>query len=562
MKDVENQRIKVQTGRVGRHPRSLAATQQPRRRYPWSMPMHRTSIAACVLMSLPALAQTSFTVSFDKSVRDQAATGRIVVYLVKDGSQVSATEAPSSGPFWDDPQPLYGVDVTSLSPGTTVKVDDSATSFPCKLSALPQARYRVQAVLDLHHDNSDWKREPGNLYSDTKTVTIGATDGPTVVELTLNHAVGPRPLPTVAGVEWFEVRSALLSNFHKRDIMLRAGVVLPVGYEAAVDQRYAAIYEVPGYGGDHRGAARQAGAYRSAPPASPTGILARNCFWIVLDPESGNGHTLFADSANNGPCGEALVKELIPALEAKYRLRSDPKARLLRGHSSGGWSTLWLALRYPETFGATWSTSPDPVDFRKFQTPDIYADANMYGAPAQADSSRLTPHPSYRVGNEPKMSIAQENQMEEVLGPDNTSAQQWDSWQAVWGPRNGRGHPVALYDPQTGVLDHALAEKYRPYDIADLVRREPGQYGLLLHQRCRVVVGDLDSYYLNQAVALLKAESDKLNFITYPEGRNGYIKILPGLDHGSVFASTELRGIPQEMLDHLTRNGFIIAPKP
>jgi pimeloyl-ACP methyl ester carboxylesterase len=231
---------------------------------------------------------------------------------------------------------------------------------------------------------------------------------------------------------------------------------------------------------------------RSSAATSPAGVLARNAFWIVLDPESGNGHTLFADSANNGPCGEALVKELIPALEAKYRLAPEAKARLLRGHSSGGWSTLWLALRYPETFGATWSTSPDPVDFRKFQTPDIYSDINMYGVQqptANGGEPTFKPHSSYRAGGQSKMTIAQENQMEEVLGPDNTSAQQWDSWQAVWGPRNDRGHPAALYDPQTGVLDHALAEKYRPYDIADLVRREGGKYGPILHQRCRVVVG-------------------------------------------------------------------------
>jgi hypothetical protein len=216
--------------------------------------MHRTILAASLLLTGSTLAQTSFSVSIDKSVLDQPATGRIVVYLVKEGSEVPATEPPSSGPFWDDPQPLYGVDVTNLAPGSPAKLDDSATSFPCKISALPQARYRVQAVLDLHHDNSEWKREPGISTPIPRPLPSAPTDGPTVIDLSLNHAVGPRSLPTTPGVEWFEVPSKLLSEFHKRDVMLRAGVVLPIDYELAPDRKYAAIYEVPGYGGDQRGA--------------------------------------------------------------------------------------------------------------------------------------------------------------------------------------------------------------------------------------------------------------------------------------------------------------------
>jgi hypothetical protein len=283
--------------------------------------------------------------------------------------------------------------------------------------------------------------------------------------------------------------------------------------------------------------------------------LAQNTFWIVLDPESGNGHTLFADSANNGPRGKALTTELIPALEAKYHLKPDPFARLLRGHSSGGWSTLWLALTYPETFGATWSTSPDPVDFRRFQLPDIYGQKSMYTDPAGAEI------PSERSQAKVKMTIRQENAAEEVLGADNTSGQQWDSWFAVFGPRNAAGHPAALFDPKTGVIDHALAEQYRKYDIGELLRAQPGTYGLTLLQRCRIAVGDQDSYYLNEAVALLKADVDKLSFLQFPEGQHGYIKILPGFDHGSIFMSPELQHIPQEMVDHLVLHKCVDGAK-
>ncbi len=518
--------------------------------------MHRcVAVGLLATFAAGARAQPTFKVSFDKSVRAEAATGRLIVYLVRDGSSIGASEPPSSGPFWDDPQPMFGTDVKDLAPGQSATVDDSATSLQGPLSKLAPGSYRVQAVLDLHQDNSDWKREPGNLYSDTTTIKIGAADGPTAFPITLARAVGPRTLPTPKGVEWFEVKSRLLSEFHHRDIALKAGVVLPIGYDAAATRLYSAVYEVPGFGSERTDAAPIASARARLSGDGAEARLARSCFWIVLDPESGNGHTLFADSANNGPWGKALTTELIPALEARYHLKPDPFARLLRGHSSGGWSTLWLALTYPETFGATWSTSPDPVDFRRFQLPDIYGQKSLFTDGAGAEL------PSERTRGRVKMTIRQENAVEEVLGPDNTSGQQWDSWFAVFGPRNAAGHPTALFDPKTGQIDHAVAEQYKKYDIGELLRAEPGKYGLTLLQRCRIVVGDQDSYYLNEAVALLKSDVEKLSFLQFPEGQHGYIKILPGLDHGSVFMSPELRGISQEMLDHLALHKLIDAAK-
>lgn len=512
--------------------------------------MRILSLTAVAVLHAAALGQPTFSVTFDKTVRADPATGRLILYLARDG----AKGAPADGPNWDDPQPMYGVNVSNLAPGSAAVVDDTATSFPVKLSGLPAGKYRVQAVLDLHRANSEWKREEGNLFSEPQSITIPASGTPAKFDVVLARAVGPRRLPRAPGLEWFELRSKLLSDFHKRDVFLRAGVVLPAGYDAGAARKYAAVYEVPGFGGDHLGAAGQVRRGRSG-DSTPTARLAANTFWIVLDPESGNGHTLFADSANNGPWGRAVTTELIPALEAKYKLAPEPMARLLRGHSSGGWSTLWLALAYPETFGATWSTSPDPVDFHRFQLPDIYDQPSMYVSSSGQDI------PSMREGGKPTMSIRTENRIEEVLGPDNTSGQQWDSWLAVFGPKSASGNPAALYDPATGAIDKAIAEQYKKYDITELVRAEPGRYGLPLLQRCRVIVGDQDTYYLNEAVELLKAQAGKVSFLQFPEGQNGYIKILPGYDHGNIFGSPELRAIPDEMLAHLRNHNLIVEPK-
>ena len=66
-------------------------------------------------------------------------------------------------------------------------------------------------------------------------------------------------------------------------------------------------------------------------------------------------------------------------------------------------------------------------------------------------------------------------------------------------------------------------------------------------------MGSLDSYYLNQAVERLKSTIDSLHFLVYPEGKNGWIEIVPNADHGTVMGAARAREIPKEMLEHLKR---------
>lgn len=462
-------------------------------------------------------------------------SGRLVVFVVAKGHGGEAE--PADGPFPDDPQPMYGIDVRDLKPGVDVVVDDKATSFPSAPGRLPPGDYVAQARLEPARTNSNWRREPGTLYSEPVAFTVN--DGaPAEVRLLLDRVITFRPLQRVRYVAMFRMKSEILSKFRGQDTLLQAGVIAPTNLEDG--RRYPAVYEVPGFGGDHEPAY---GIVRMNANAQAR----ENAFWIVLDPEGPNGHNLFADSANNGPVGRALVEELIPALEARYPLIARPDARATRGHSSGGWSSLWLALTYPDIFGACWSSSPDPVDFRRFQRVDIYSSPNFYTQPGPAGAPEELA--SYTVNGAVRMTIRQENQMEEVLGPLNTSAQQWDSWMAVFGPRDGEGHPAALYDPQTGVIDHAIAEQFRPYDICDRVRKDPARYLPLFRDRVRLIVGDHDSYDLHMAVGLLKDEVDAGMKQAGMAPGAGYIRIVPGADHGSIFGTPAMMEFEKELAD-------------
>jgi hypothetical protein len=509
-------------------------------------------------------------------------SGRLLVSVIRPASKLAPAVDPNDSPFWDDPQPMFGVDVSGLAADRPVLVGADADHNFEKITELKPGAYRAAARLIAVHESSSWRSDKGNLFSETVSFTVLA-DKTVTVDIPLTKKTLGKEWPQgelSGGAELVEIRSSLLSDFYKRDVFLRAGVVKPAAFNP--QRKYAAVYEVPGFGGDHFGAigiARQRSASSSRVVLGDDGVLGANSFWIVLDPESPNGHTLFADSANNGPRGRALVEELIPAIEKKYPLAAKPEARLLRGHSSGGWSTLWLSMQYPETFGATWSSSPDPVDFRRLETVDIYSQKSAYWLGGNAPNRdadawlRLREVPgalllsnvpdgrdntaSFRQGNRAVMTVKQEAQTEDILGPDNTSGQQWDSWFAVWGPRNEQGHPANLFDPATGVIDHTVAEQYRKYDIANLVRTQPDKYRDVMQKHVRLVVGGADNFFLNEAVTLLKEDVDKLQARAHAGA--GYIKIVPGLDHSTIFQSAEVRGFAGEMVEHLRRTGLVVG---
>lgn len=487
----------------------------------------------------------AFRVSVEAGLRDRPATGRLVIFLIREGARVKPGAEPGDGPFYDDPQPIFGVDVENLAPGVAFDVGRSVSGFPVAFDGLPDGAYRVQAVLDVVKADSDWSREPGNLYSETVAFEHKRGSAAGTVSLTLTKTVEPREMPKTPGVEWFEAPSGLLSEFRGAAVVHHAGVVRPEGFDPS--KKYPAVYMAPGFGGDHRFAA----AVARMGAMGPFGALRRHAFIICLDPESPNGHTLFADSANNGPCGRALVEELIPALERQYPLIAEPGARIITGHSSGGWSAVWLATTYPGTFGFCFAGSPDPVDFHAFQKINLHERANFY---LDGDGKEIA---SNVQDGEVLMTIRQENQWEEARGPGNTSGQQWDSWQAVFGPRGADGRPAALFDPVTGAIDRAVAEQYKPFDLTDRLVRDPARFGPIFRDHVRIIVGGADEWNLHDAVARL---SDALRALDHPmtgEKTFGKITIVPGADHGTVMMAPEYRTMGVQMLDALKSGGFV-----
>ncbi len=138
-----------------------------------------------------------------------------------------------------------------------------------------------------------------------------------------------------------------------------------------------------------------------------------------------------------------MTEELIPHIEAKFRGLAKPSARFVTGHSSGGWSSLWLQVTYPDFFGGTWSTAPDPVDFRDFQMVNIYDPKQNLFVDANGESRPLA-----RKGKQVLVKYKPFNDMEVVMGRGG----QLQSFEAVFSPRGKDGKPMPLWDRTTGVI--------------------------------------------------------------------------------------------------------------
>ncbi len=209
------------------------------------------------------------------------------------------------------------------------------------------------------------------------------------------------------------------------------------------------------------------------------------------------------NSANLGPYGDAIVQELIPYLEKKYRGIGQGWARFMYGGSTGGWEAMAAQVFYPEAFNGAYIACPDPIDFRAFTTVDLYKDKNAYWLD---DTFKRTPRPGHRnwLGHVDSM-LWEVNRLELVLGTRTRSGQQYDIWEAVFSPVGRDGYPERIWDKGSGDINKDVADYWREnYDLVHILKRDWEAKGLgkKLEGKLHIYVGDMDNYYLNNAVYL------------------------------------------------------------
>jgi hypothetical protein len=451
-------------------------------------------------------------------------------------------------------QLVFGTDVDGWSPDTVVTVDGAATGYPLSsLADVPPGRYWVQAVLNRYEtftrsdghtvklppdkgEGQVWNRKPGNLYSTPQWITLDAR-GAVAQPLVLDQEIEPiTPPEDTRWIKHVTIRSERLSKFWGRDMEIGANVLLPAGFDEHPDARYplvvyhghfpatftgfretppdpnlepdfAARFNLRGYNRIQQELAHQ--FYKDwTGPGFPRVILIE-----IRHPTPFYDDSYAVNSANQGPYGDAIMYELIPEIEKRFRGIGQGWARITYGGSTGGWEAMAVQVMYPDEFNGAFAACPDPIDFRAYTVVNLYEDENAY---YPTSTWKRTPRPGNRnyLGHV-STTLEQMNQREMALGSKGRSGDQWDIWQATYSPVGADGYPKPIWDKATGVIDKQVAAYWREnYDLSHILARDWAKLGPKLHDKINVYVGDMDNYYLNNAVYLTE---ERLRSLSNPK---------------------------------------------
>ncbi len=461
-----------------------------------------------------------FNITIDRGLGTNRLSGRLLVLMTnrREPQDVIVPSPLEMQTTW-----ICAHEVENLKPGDTLEMDPDILAFPSALSRAPAGNYQAMALLDTQHTLGYSGVGPGAVYGPVmRLADLQPRQGGTV-ELKLNRQVPPNPpLADTATKKLAVLRSELLTGFWGRAMEVRAAVLLPPGYATSPTRRYPTVYFIHGFGMSSAGAWEDAnGCCGPAPQDLEAGMKAGTwpeMVYVFLEASCPLGNHAFADSVNTGPWGRALVDEFIPFLEKTYRLESRPASRLLTGHSTGGWSALWLQITHPDFFGGAWATAPDAVDLRSWSGTDLTKSPpdNFYR------KTGTRPRWLIRADDREMVTVEDFGKWERVLAEYGG---QLSSFEAVFSPRADTGRPLPLFNRETGVIDPEAQAAWSRFDISRVLRANWERLGPKLAGKIHITVGTKDSIHLEESVHLLQDTLQPLgsdaNF-TYLEGRNHF----------------------------------------
>ncbi len=470
--------------------------------------------------------------------------GRLLLLLTADAEDKTEEEKEprtQMGHDFETQQGLmFGVNVDGVQPGHPVIIDADTLGCPLhSLDDIPPGEYNVQALLHRYEtfqrsdghvvnlpkdrgEGQKWNLAPGNLYSIPQKLTLDPKSQ-AIHPVVLDQCIEDFPeREDTRYIKHVRIQSARLTQFWGRPVYLEAILLLPEGYEEHPEARYPLMI----YHGHHHRTFYTPVTFRETSPDAETEKLEDYDLtyqeysyqfykdWtgpkfprvIIVTIQHANPYyddSYAVNSANVGPYGDAITYELIPYIERHYRAIGEPWARTLYGGSTGGWEALAAQIFYPDEYNGAWANCPDPVDFRAYSIVNVYEHDNAY----HVDHPwKRTPRPGKRnYLGEVLATVEEDNIRELVLGTRGRSGGQWDIWQAVFSPVDVDGYPQPIWDKRTGKIDHDVAEYWREhYDLCHILERDWETLGPKLEGKIHIYVGDMDNYYLNNAVYLME----------------------------------------------------------
>ena len=480
----------------------------------------------------------TFSVFFPDSLADKKLNGRLLILLSDDNSKEPRFQIS------DDlgSQQVFGIDVEEFDPVNPFMVDSKAFGYPIQnMEEFPAGTYQVQALFHVYEtfqlsngktvrlpmdrgEGQQWNLAPGNLYSTSAEFILNPQTNQNI-RLTLDQVVPQIKEPVdTKYIKHIKIQSKLLTEFWGRPMFLGAHVLLPEGFDEHPEARYPlAIF--------HGHFPADFGGFSTTPPdpglepvySERFGIEGYNIIqaqsaydfykeWTspdfprVLAIEIQHANPYYDDSyavnsANLGPYGDAITYELIPFIEEKFRGIGKGWARFLYGGSTGGWEAIAAQVLYPDEYNTCYAACPDPIDFRAYCLLNIYEEDNAY---VQRGKFKQIERPGKRDSlGVVTATLRQMNLRELALGTKGRSGQQWDIWEAVYSPMGEDGYPERLWNKETGEIDPEVAQYWKEnYDLTWIMKRDWETLGPKLRGKIHLYCGDMDNYYLNNAVYL------------------------------------------------------------
>ncbi len=461
-----------------------------------------------LLLSSPVwAADTRFEISFPAAAHAGPITGRVFIMISRNADREPRLEIGRLG------VPFFGRDVDKLAPAQNAVIDASDLGTPVEsIARIPPGEYSVQAFVNVYsefrradghtvwmHDDQwegqRWNRSPGNLYSKPQKIALDPAKGYRV-PLVCDQAIPPIQPP--ADTEWvkrFRMQSTLLTKFWGRPIYFGATVLLPRDYDKTTLQ-YPVLYE---QGHFSTGAPMAFAPGRGIYNDWVSDNFPRMLVVTFQHPTPYFDDSYAVNSVNVGPYGDAILQELIPEIEKRFRAIRQPWARVLSGGSTGGWEALALQILHPEFFGGTWAYCPDSVDFNDVEGINVYQDKNAFYK--DLDWRREPTINSREINGQVRQTSEQRNHFELVNGTHGRSGEQLDIWSAVFGPLGADGYFDPLFDKKTGEMNPRVSQYWKEnYDLRYYMEKNWFSLGPRLADKLHVYVGDADNFFLNNGV--------------------------------------------------------------
>lgn len=472
---------------------------------------------------------------------DQAQDGRLMLLLATNDK----SEPRQQINYGLNTQLAFGVDVEGMKPGQEIVVDESAFGFPIRsIKNIPAGDYYVQALINRYEtfslksgktlklppdqgEGQHWNTKPGNFYSRPFKVKVDPAQKEPIA-VVMDQKIPPVKEPEdTKYIKHSKIQSKMLTEFWGRPMFLGAHVLLPEGFDEHPNAHYPLMIFHGHFPTDFGGFSTE------PPPANMDttdyserfGIYGYNKFqkqeaynfykqwtgknfprFLIIEIQHANPYfddSYAVNSANLGPYGDAIMFELLPEIEKNFRGIGQGWARFTYGGSTGGWEALAVQMFYPDEFNGCFAACPDPIDFRALCLVDIYKDKNAYWYDSEFKKLARPSHRNYL--GQIQSTMEENNHYELVRGTHTRSGEQWDIWEAVYSPQGDDGFPKRIFDKETGEIDKSVASYWKEnYDLRYVLERDWKTLGPKLQGKLHIYCGDMDNYYLNDAVYLME----------------------------------------------------------